>query len=724
DLKQLIDNDPDQQMQFLAIQLVSALRDGSVDTAMPRLLELSSQLARQPLQGNEEDEILGDPSRKCNLDSWLAARCADLARLAEEKGKLEEIKATLKEHLETKLLGSSQVLLRLVEHFRPLGAEELVLSLADRFIREENHIVAERMLLGSLRPESVLLGSDDAFSTKLAQSLCRVYANARFGKDALAVLERLRGNVDDETIAMLEKQAESGIDPGGDALAVEGSVSLDWQNNSIPGAARISTSMKLVETANLGGNTFAGWSVLNLSGASFLQKPLGEQQRFAIEMRRGLDHRATISGGLLLLERAGQISAINLFAIRENRITDATLWKRDFGSEGKSVSQPRSAQMPLGDSIRLYPTNNLINSETSEFRVGPVLGDRVLVLQAGDLLSIRATDGKTIWRNSNAPTKGHMVADDGRVALICNRRDASTKSLFSLADGRSLEESEWLLGKAWTTAGKHVLTYDEEENGSRVRVRLVNPFNEEVILETTSNSNRPSNDSRGLGRVLQDRYLVLFDGDGKLTVWDLIKGIELCSRETGAMPKLETMRAMHLNGRILVLAANEIKRFTARDMNTRAGDTHHSVHRMISISTETGDLQWQREFEQPWGCTIHQPFASPVIAMTRYKSVFSANRSPNIQMDVEMLRLSDGKTIHQILERSLGPRNSSLATRLLIQPQANRVLAQIGTETLIYQFTEKALETDDDTDSEESESEGTDTETPGEPNEGEDEERQ
>ena len=694
-LKKLVIDDPEQEMQFLAIQLQSALRNKSAELAMEQLLELSSHIV-QPRHGGENDGLLGDPSRKCNVDSWLAARTAELAELALEQGKLDDLRTTLAAHLETKRLGSSQVLLRLIEHFRPLGAEELIVSLADRFARDEEYFMAERALIGSLRPEQLLIQSEAGFPVDAGESLCRVYGNGRLGRDALKVLDGIRGTIDEESIGNLTTLAKSGIEAGGASISVEGSVELDWQSSSLPRIARSGSTQKLVDLSNRGGNTFQGWALMNLGGVAMLQNPIGVQRPFTTQMRRGSDQRCTISGGLMLLERPGQVSAIDLFKIRENRIADANLWQRDFGSKGNTVTQRRPIPMPLGDSIWLYPTNSLVSNLTSEFRVGPVLGDRILILQAGDLVAIKAMDGKPIWRNSNAPTKGNIVVDGDRVALVSSRgRLGASLHWFHLADGRSMGESQWDHGDVWATAGKHVLTYQEQQNGSEVRVRLVDPFEDKVVLETTSKSNRPSNaDTRGLGRVVQDRFLVLINATGEVTVWDLVKGTQLCSHQTGEMPKLETMRVMWMKGRLLVLAANEIKRFSARDMNTRIGDTHHSVHRMIAISTETGQLDWQRDFEQPWGCTIHQPHASPVIAMARYKSVYSANRSPNVQMDVEMIRLNDGKTIHQVLERSLGPRNSGLGTQLTVLPQLNRVVAQIGGEKLVYQFSDKAPESD------------------------------
>ncbi len=44
--------------------------------------------------------------------------------------------------------------------------------------------------------------------------------------------------------------------------------------------------------------------------------------------------------------------------------------------------------------------------DEAEFRVGPVLGDRVLVLQGGDLMAIDLATSETLWRNSMAPQNG------------------------------------------------------------------------------------------------------------------------------------------------------------------------------------------------------------------------------------------------------------------------------------------------------------------------------
>ena len=159
---------------------------------------------------------------------------------------------------------------------------------------------------------------------------------------------------------------------------------------------------------------------------------------------------------------------------------------------------------------------------------------------------------------------------------------------------------------------------------------------------------------------------------------------------------------MWMDGQILVLPANAITRSSSADMNTRHGETHHSVNKLIAVSTENGQINWRRDFDQPWGCTIHQPFGSPVMLLARSKAIYGngGNQSRTIKMDVAMLRLSDGETIHQEMEKELAGSSSGLNTVMFLQPLQNQMIAQVGTEILIYRFVDSSDETEAETEAE------------------------
>ena len=120
-------------------------------------------------------------------------------------------------------------------------------------------------------------------------------------------------------------------------------------------------------------------------------------------------------------------------------------------------------------------------------------------------------------------------------------------------------------------------------------------------------------------------------------------------------------------------------------MLTQQGEVHRTLHKIIAVSTESGEINWERDFEKPWGVTIDQPYGSPVLLLVRSRTIYTVNRSTP-KMDVAMIRLTDGETIHLKLEKEVSPRSTGLTTILKTQPALGRIQARIEGEVLIYQF--------------------------------------
>lgn len=703
ELDALIDT-PAQRLEFLALRIQSALRTQSVEAATKRLLEFSSVMADLTPVGNEDDSILRDPSRDCGLDSWIAARAAEIMAMATEQQETATVRKQLASHLETRGLGSTKTLLGLARQLRPLGIDELLISLAGRKVAEGELFSAERLLLGPVSPSQILDQNRSPFTAEHTAALAKVYSEGGLYDDAVAAIDSLAQQADadananaeqgsqlDGVLEELKEQAQQRSDELAQVLDVSGAVSLHWHSQAMPGSARAAFSQSLVHPSLQGSRTFQGWRVLNMGGSAMFEDPDGDEAPLPMDefrTTRTPDRKAKISGGLLVLERPGRISAIDLFAVRSPRRSDALLWTNDFGADGASVTQRKMDTTAFGDSSFSYPTNSAAANVISEFRVGPLLGDRILVLQAGDLMAVDSSTGELLWRNSDAPTIGHIVADAGRVAIVSYSQSIiSSVTRFDLWDGRKLETSDWDYGRVWATSGKHVLAYQLDSQSSSATVRLVDPFTNEVVQQIDALIKRPLQQTagKGFGRILQDRYLVLFDSTGRLVIWDLLKGTELCRHETGEMPKLQSMQAMWMKGQILVLPANEVVRLKGDDMLTQHGETHRTIHKLIAVSTESGQINWERDFEDPWGITINQPFASPVVVLARSRTTRTVNRTTP-KMDIALVRLSDGETIHEVLERAVSPQSNGLTTDVESQPHLNRLRARIDGENLLYEF--------------------------------------
>ena len=306
--------------------------------------------------------------------------------------------------------------------------------------------------------------------------------------DASQQREASRGGdgTDADQVAELRRLARESIGPGATTMTVDGKVDLTWRSQQFPGGMRSNATMRFIDMSYQGSESFKGWSVVNLGNTVVMLNPLGEQRRFFSESSRvNPDRRATLSGGIMILERPGRISAVDLFAIQQSRLSDAALWSRVFGSDSDGARKRRSSLTPLGDTVSYYPTESGTVGPTSEFRVGPVLGDRILVLQAGELVALRLTDGETLWRNASAPRSGQMIANDRELIMVTTSlHQAATLTRFNLLDGQTIGQEKWDHGTVWTTSGKNVLTYSESLDNNLLTVRVVDPFSDRVLLET------------------------------------------------------------------------------------------------------------------------------------------------------------------------------------------------------------------------------------------------
>ncbi len=692
ELDALIDT-PGQRLEFLALRIQSALRNKSVRDSTQRLLEFSSTLSELTPIGNESKSILGDPSRGCKLDGWIEGRAAEIVQLAQEQQQLDTVHELLDAFLEQKRTGPTSLLTALARQLRPLGIDSLVALIAGRHVAEGDLFAAERLMIGPRLPSQFFDVTEGNVPRPFGSILGTIYNQASFFDDTLALADVFSSQTDsgnDETLDALVEFAQKQRALQKQTIDADQAPLLTWNSQAMPGGMRMNSGRTTVQPTLNGGASFLGWNIINAGGSVALQDPNGGSLLLPMDTfpsSRTSDRYAKISGGLLVLELPGRLTAIDLFSVRSNPRNEALLWSRGFGDESGLSPVRKVDTTAFGDTNASYAISSGVANVISEFRIGPLLGDRILVLQAGDLLAVDSRSGETIWRNSDAPGTGHLAVDDGRVAVVTSTRmGQSGVAFFDLFDGRRTGAGQWDHGKVWATNGKYVLAYKLDAKSSSATVRLVDPFSDEVVLETDALIKQPLQQTvgRGMGRVLQDRFMVLFDWTGRLLIWDLEKGVELCRHETGEMSELQSMQAMWMDGQLLILPALEFTR-SKDDKVTQHGETHRTANKIIAVSTEDGGLRWSREFEQPWGVTLDQPYGSPVILMTRSKTVYTIN-SNTPKVDVAMVRLSDGQTIHEELGHEVPPQSSGLTTIVMSHPMVNRVTARIDGERLIYEF--------------------------------------
>ena len=98
-----------------------------------------------------------------------------------------------------------------------------------------------------------------------------------------------------------------------------------------------------------------------------------------------------------------------------------------------------------------------------------------------------------------------------------------------------------------------------------------------------------------------------------------------------------------------------------------------------------GSLRWQHQFEKPWGCTLTQPAASPILLLTRSPFTYTTT-SRRKTLDAVAFDVRDGRELNRTEGRAVMSTSNALETRLTIQPVLSRVIVQVGLEILTYKF--------------------------------------
>ncbi|MFG0261772.1 MAG: hypothetical protein ACF788_05215, partial [Novipirellula sp. JB048] len=129
-------------------------------------------------------------------------------------------------------------------------------------------------------------------------------------------------------------------------------------------------------------------------------------------------------------------------------------------------------------------------------------------------------------------------------------------------------------------------------------------------------------------------------------------------------------------------------------LHTREGNDHETTNALFAISRDDGTLNWQQEFEEPWGCTIHQPASTPVVLLTRGRSTF---RNPPVRtrtLDFLALAVDDGHEVAAVLDKDVPSHTNELKTQIKIPPGQDLVMVDIGIEKLQLDFTVDGVDDD------------------------------
>ncbi len=698
-LDDLIDR-PAQRVELLSLRVRAALRKNDNVEAVKRLLDLSSLLITEPMLETIADQVVNDPTRQCSLDSWVAGR-ANQAAIAATPDETDEINQLVRLAVSSRRDASTNLLDRLHRHFRCFdGAEDLRDELVERFKTAGEPLRIERLLLGTRvpRPDVIAQGSIED-----AVAIAGIYANGGLHEDAIAVLDaigddKLKSNdgdssakIEQEKIEQIRTLAQSRIsEPQWPDKA-----SLSWDSRQL--RTRFgSTSQRVSKTEILAGKKFNGWQLISDASAPIaLRDPSGMPRVIPIESSRqgeDIDKEAQISGGAMMVLMPSGLALVDLYHMLAGD-GESVAWQRGLSGDGSPIAKRRGVPTAFGDQVIHYYLNSAGGTQViPEFKLGPVLGDRVVLLQGGDLFAVDLMNKETLWRNSNAPVSGVIVCDETRAAVVSPA--TSEVAFFDLLDGRKLTTKPWQYGDVWESIGRHVLCYQRSEvNGDEFTLTLIDPLADDAdairLSTTTHSSNRADRNSpASFGRIVDGRYLAMMESSGDAFVWDLAEGREIGRVKLPPFDDLSGLHAMILRDKLFFLPKRMVDPpldQSVEQLQTEDGTFHRMTHGVYCVSMADGSLLWGETFDKPWGCTLTQASDTPVLMLTRSPFTYSIPSRKKF-LDVLGLDVRNGAELVKKTSKPIQPSNNELEVRLTVQTALSQVIAQIGPEFLTFKF--------------------------------------
>ncbi|MGB7327828.1 MAG: PQQ-binding-like beta-propeller repeat protein [Rubripirellula sp.] len=686
-LEELIDR-PAQRVELLSLRIRAAMANKNYVDAAKRLIDFSSLLIDEPSLESVSDQVINDQARQCTLDSWLAARSHEISNAATAE-QLSQINELMSQAAAARTEATTNSLVRLDRHFRMFdGFTRINDELLSRHRSAGDHLLFERTILGTRVPT---IDEVTTWPTQDTLRLARAYARAGFGKDALALIETIGNDAAEDARDEIRELAKSGVAQ----TDWPEKVSLSWDSPQI--RTRFGTnSQRVSRTQTLAGLEFSGWQLIS-DGASplSLRDPYGMARPLPVEFTRqsdDVDKEAQITGGAMVVLMPTGLTMIDLYHVKSND-GESVRWQRSLSGDGGPIANRRSDSTPFGGQVIHYNIKSASASTVvPEFALGPVLGDRVLMLQGGDLIALDLMTKESMWRNSTAPKSGVVVSDGHRLAVVSSA--TSEIMYFDLLDGAKKETKPWNFGDAWESIGANVLSYRKLGDGDsdRYELTLVNALSGEVLLREETPSSNPSADTgvSAQGKVIGGRYLVTLRSSGETLIWDLAEGREIGRPKLPEFDDLQGLHAMMLEGQMILLPKRRVERprtQSVEQLQTADGAAHQTTHGIFAVSMADGSLRWGKEFDKPWGCTLTQADATPMLLLTRSPFTYSIPSRRKF-LDVLALDVRDGKAVAERLGKPILSGNNELETRLTVQTPLQRVLAQVGPELLMFKYGE------------------------------------
>ncbi len=657
-----------QRFRFLQQLALGKIRSGQYLDAFQRLLSLIPHVGSTfaTTQNRQRDIVLGD-GHQVDSDAWIAtelSRAYAAAPLADQQLMQQLIASELKS-IENTMVPLRREKLRFLQWLPT--ANSALIALAGSLLGGEEQTVAEQLLLPPLV-------SDDKADAQIASELLQLpaLADQRFASPNFDT-SRLDARVDsDEPSAHAPENMDSDSNHIGQ---------LDkWNHGLVRMDASDESRYQFGAKVELVAERYGRPELSVALSASMVVLRTGQgDDRAHFEFPGASSDastdaitRATLRGGLLLIEKSSEVAAFDIHRDLTSRV-DAMLWRHSLFNPGAGPTVPLSIPEVSTATTRLgFTLSHRQMPGKQQALVGP-LTPAGLVLQVGTrVILLDALTGRQIWSREGYDDRVRLAGQGLEVAIV--NPSLGIVQVVDCRDGAELRTREfrgdWV---PWFSHNGMLVDFSE----SRIvpppptTLRVWNALTGEEAL-------RLEIPLGGCAQMCEGRYLVVLEPNSYLHYCDLNDPQHVVVKRHAIETDLnvESIAVQRFENRLVVLSNNGRSRPALEDMLPVSGDVY-------ALDTETGELLWDKPGKlQNMQFPKSQPRQSPFMFVFRMQPQGTGEH----HAAVALIDLRSGRFAYSNPDL---PLRAKMGFAMILRPERQTVDVGLGARSLRFTLTEQ-----------------------------------
>lgn len=659
-----------QRFRFLQQLALGQIRSGQYLDAFERLLSLIPQVGNTfATTLNRQRDVALEDGRQVDSDVWIATELARAYARAtpDDRQEMQRLIELELRSIENTMVPLRREKLRYLQWLPP--ASTPLLELAKSLLGGDEQTIAEQLLQAPLH-------AGDEGTRQIAINLLQQpavadrdlpppdFGNSRFPS------RQLRGQVAEDRSSAAADATDSDSEQPNLAPWNRGLVRMDASDESrYQFGSRIEVVGQRYGRPEL--SVALSSSMVVLRTAQGDDRAHFEFPGASSDAGHSALTRATVRGGLLLIEKNSEIAAFDIYRNSISR-ADAMLWRHSLFDAGAGPSQTFSIPEVATVNTRLgFSLSHRQMPGRQQSMVGPLTPAGIL-LQIGDrLLMLDALTGREIWSREGYDNRVRLAATGLEIAIV--NPSVGLVQVVDCRDGaeqRRYEISgEWI---PWLSHNGMLVDFSE----SRIvpppptTIRVWNGFTgeEALRLEVPLGS---------CAEVSDGRYLVVLEPDAYLHYCDLQAPQATYTRHAIQTElNVESISVQRFENRLVVFSNSGRTRPAQEDMLPVSGDVY-------AIDCQTGELLWDkpgRLFDMQFPKS--QPRQSPFVFVYRVHSQGVSDH----RASVALIDLRTGRLAYS--NRSL-PLRASMGFAMNLRPRQQTIDVGLGARSLRFTITDE-----------------------------------